>query len=308
MKRLIWIIVLLCAFCGISLAAKNDNNCNSTATDKDWNYILLKNFWYNYILWEDDTKKAFDNLKKFCCQRKLISGTGCGNVDTWGYYPSSASLFDHMFDIYMRKLDAKQKNENWEDLMLWVQPDPDWKAWRDFITNVGNNPDWLVPTKITDEFNKYWKSDTSSQIMSFNIEDKGVDNRKNDISWKITDFPDWKLVDKYNNACDVIMYLSIQTKLVNDWWKLESDINTKESEVYSKCKELVKNRINAEDYYVQSLIKEKSNTLLMDNVNTYLSTYFLETKMTELQKSLLNSRTMFAEIVKWVSRLIKNCS
>jgi len=55
-------------------------------------------------------------------------------VDITKAVPASAYLFDHIIDISMRRLDAKELNENGNDLIYGLKPDPAGKERRDFIT------------------------------------------------------------------------------------------------------------------------------------------------------------------------------
>lgn len=304
-KKSLYLIVLFVSSLWITLAADTYNECSEITTDKTWTYLKLQNFSHFESLSQDDLIRAFDNLKKFCCKAKISATLDCSNVSTDWYYPSSAILFDQIFDIYMRKLDAKQENDNWDDLTYGIEPDASWKEWREFITNIWNDSNGLVPWKIKDEYNKYWESDPDNIMPNFNIAD--IDNWKLQLSSKLENFSWWTLIDKYQNACDVTMWLYIDIMWIwsND---RQDNANIKQSDIYKNCSKVVSDRIQSEKYYVEILMKWKALTLLTDNLNTYMATYFLETKLTELQNSFFNSQTMFSEIVKWVSRLIKNCS
>jgi hypothetical protein len=48
--------------------------------------------------------------------------------------PSSSSLLDHILDVSLRRLDAKEENENGEDLIYGLDPDPMGRERRIYIT------------------------------------------------------------------------------------------------------------------------------------------------------------------------------
>jgi hypothetical protein len=55
-------------------------------------------------------EKVFENLNKYCCEKKI--NTSCIATNDSGLYPESMYIFDHVLDVYLRRLDAKQDNDN----------------------------------------------------------------------------------------------------------------------------------------------------------------------------------------------------
>jgi len=139
MKKIITIMIVL-----ISLFAYvTANDCDSVVSawrNAEWNFEAIKNWTaYEKILPAKAINQAMLNLKSFCCVEGLIEAESCkqdGEIDLKWIYPSSVYLYDHILDISMRRLDAKIENDNWEDLMYWLDADETGKEWRDFITKT----------------------------------------------------------------------------------------------------------------------------------------------------------------------------
>jgi hypothetical protein len=79
----------------------------------------LDNWKYENILPKEAMAQAMLNLKSFCCDTEFFEDadniTGCNSdskIKNDGIYPSSTYLYDHILDVSMRRLDAKQENDN----------------------------------------------------------------------------------------------------------------------------------------------------------------------------------------------------
>ena len=295
MKKYLYIAIsLIIVFITQSNVSLADDDCKILTTDENWAYVLLKNWWYQSILPDESIKKVFDNLKSYCCGSKIY--TNCSGFVVDQNVPDSPYLFDHMLDVYLRRLDAKQWDDNGGDLIYWLQPDPKWHEWRKYISDIANNIDGYVPGDIASKYKETWKSEIyvskfwnggNNESWASQIE-KAMDNYNN-----------WALWDRYDWACDVVMYLSL----------LYTNHEQQEQKTwYDACRNLVTNRINAEKSYTEAVMQWKWTLLLERSMSTYLDTYFFENKLAWLQDIVFQIKTIFTEINKWIKQLIHECN
>lgn len=244
-------------------------------------------------------EKAVDHLKAYCCDIHYLSSANCWQTNNNEVYPESIYLFDHILDVYLRRLDAKQKDDNWEDLLYGLKPDEMWAEWRKFIIERWNDVEWSLPLEIKDKFSSMRK--LSTRITNFL-----GDNETNTLNWKksfeenIKNYDNWTLWDKYNLACDVVKYISENKLLLST-----SRLSTTE---YNSCKKLTKARINNEVVYTQLVLMQKGNILLWSNMKSYLNTYFVSNKLSSLQQKVFDMATSFSEVNNAVWQLIPECS
>lgn len=103
----------------------------------------------NDILSEAELELAYDNLKDFCCSKSYLED----DCDSWESkkYPESPYLYDHIVDIWFRKLD-------WEEELLydWVELDEKWQERREEIRELANSEDIVSPQVINNTFDQYW--------------------------------------------------------------------------------------------------------------------------------------------------------
>lgn len=244
-------------------------------------------------------EKAVNHLKAYCCDINYLDNASCWQTNNNEIYPQSIYLFDHILDVYLRRLDAKQKNDNWEDLLYGLEPDEMWAEWRNFIIERWNDVKWSLPLEIKDKFSSMRK--LSARITNFlGDNETNINNWKNSFEENIINYDNRTLWDKYNLACDVTKYISERKLLLST-----SKLSTSE---YNSCKKLTEARINNEVVYTQVLLMQKGNKLLWSNMKSYLSTYFISTKLMALQEKVFNMATSFAEVNNAVWQLIPECS
>ena len=294
MKKFIILIVWLLAFTSIT---------NATNT---WDCLLPLP--ESALIWWDKTntgnailanlakampketiEKAFEHLKAYCCDSNIL--TNCSQNNNNEIYPQSTYLFDHILDVYLRRLDAK------EGLLYGLEPDEIRKEWRDFIMARGDDVKWTVPLEIKDKFSSMWRQ--VANVTNFMGDTElNMNLWKNSFEENIKNYDNWTLWDKYNLACDVSKYVS-ENKLFFD------KVKTTE---YNACKKLTNARINNETVYTQSLLMQKANVLLWSSMKSYLGTYFISNKLTALQEKVSNMASSFAEVNNAVWQLIPECN
>ena len=304
MKKLFVLIILLFTLISIANAA-NSWDCLFSLTDKTLDGWKEDNQDDEIVanlakaMPKEAIEKAYTHLKSYCCDINYLNGSSCNQSNNNEIYPQSIYLFDHILDVYLRRLDAKQKDGNGEDLLYWLQPDEMWKERREFIIKHGNNVKWSLPLEIKDKFSSMRK--LSARVTNFIWDTElNIKNWKDSLEENIKNYDNWTLWDKYNIACDISKYISENKILLPD-----SKLSTTE---YNSCKKLTSARINNETVYTQTLLMQKANILLWSNMKSYLNTYFVSNKLTALQEKVFNMATSFAEVNNAVWQLVPECS
>lgn len=309
MKKLIGLIISFVSIFSICFSADTSIDDCVVISIKDGSYINLNTEKYANILPAEAMTKIFDNLRAACCDKK-INGVNCESLNS-EIFPDSVYLFDHILDVYLRRLDAKQEDANWWDLIYGLQPDNLWQEWRTFISEIGNDSEWTPPTSINETYKRYWKWSVFTE--KYSDRDVQINNSQwmNNIEKSAQNYQDWNLVDRYYNACNLIMmmYLNMAKPFTNR----PSTLNTNQKQaklknIYTSCESLIRDRIFSERSYAEAIMQQKWTVFLDDTLNTYLNVYFLENKLSGLKDKMFNRWEMFKEVVKWVDKLVKNCS
>lgn len=248
---------------------------------------------------KEAVEKAIDHLIRYCCDSNKRTKELCDITNSDETYPESIYLFDHILDVYLRRLDARQEGENWSDLLYNLEPDPDGLEWREYITKCGNDVKWLIPLEIKDKYDAFWKKSLETDLRYLDNYWLVQDNRKTEILKDISLYETWTLYDKYNLACDIANYISIERMLV-PW------ITTLDE--YNRCKDLTDARINNEYTYTQTILVKKADKLLTSNLKAYFGTYFVNNKLSILLQTIFDMNTSFWEVNKAVTKLTDQCS
>ena len=310
MKKILALIVWLFAFTSITSAAATWD-CSFTLPEtllvwRDENNTgnaILANL--AKAMPKEAIEKAYQHLKSYCCDVNI--STDCTQNNNNEIYPQSIYLFDHILDVYLRRLDAKQKDDNWEDLLYWLEPDEMWKEWREFIIARGNDVKWTVPLEIKDKFSSMRKHSTNVTNFMGNY-DNWIKLWKGGFEENLRNYSYRTLWDKYNLACDVSKYISEYKLLFPNSDSEQKSGSILKATEYNACKKLTKARINNETVYTQVLLMQKANVLLWSSVKSYLGTYFISNKLTALQEKVSNMASSFAEVNNAVWQLIPECN
>lgn len=306
MKKILLIMIVLLSCVCLTYAADTDWDCALVFLEdkilSDWenvdeNDIIKTNL--NIAMPKDAMKIAFDNLKSYCCDTKKISDTVCEQVNDDVFYPQSIYLFDHILDVYLRRLDAKQQNDNWNDLLYGLEPDWSWLEWRSFMIEQGNDIKWSLPLLIQKNYEKFWHRGVKATPSFMEINWAVQGNWMADTANAISIYDTWTLVDKYSLACDLSNYITVST-----WISAQSLV----TEEYNECKKMIKKRIDNEKLYVQIILTQKWDKLLWSNMDAYLGTYFVSNKLSELMQTVFDISSSFSEINKAVAKLVPQCS
>ena len=296
-KNLICFLVLLFWFLLSNVQAQNtdDWDCRFVQWTTWWNFwaMLESQLWQNEIVYpKESIKRALLNLKAYCCEQNIIwSDTPRCKYDKEKWllldnHPDSKFLYDHLVDIWFRRLDAMEKL-----LYEWVSPDPIWKEWRDFINKKWNQAAWTIPMDILPNFNK-------QRTLNTNYILDGRD--QNEWTSKITQYSNRPLVNRYWNLCEITAYIYWYL-----WLKL---LDYTKTYWYPSCKSLSKNIISRNITFTKAIVLKKSNKLLYDNINSHITNYISQNRLTKLKETILWIVEAFNVVNKKVVKLIKECS
>lgn len=133
MQRLLFSFLFLCILLPtLSFAADDKADCSLFVKD------LIVNTSYENIFPQKNVIIAINNLKNYCCQKKLmIDMSMCKNIpDTDG--ANSNILYDHLIDVGFRSLDG-EKNLYYNKPTVQVGHTIG-EEWKKKITDYATNP------------------------------------------------------------------------------------------------------------------------------------------------------------------------
>lgn len=310
MKRLLILLgISLTLFGSTSMAASIGDCWLFSSTGSNFTYIYWASWNANYgnILPEAWIQRALLNLKTYCCSSKLLDEKICDedkkNNIFPAEFPESQYLFDHLIDIMFRRLDAKDSDVNWWNLMYNLTPDPTWLTRRNWITTLANSKDWTSPLLIKEAYTLYRTSKWIVPI-AWNNETDYLTSRIKEIN---SDYPNWSLRSKYERVCDIAVHILYNDTFKNSISKSEYKDRTLSS-AFTSCEKIEINRVENEKIYVQSTLLQKGNKLLYDTVRSYLVDYFLKQRLQELEQTIFDLKTFFFDVNKTVTEIVEECS
>lgn len=242
---------------------------------------------YKTVLPEQAFRRALSNLKTYCCI-KARDCTNEKNLTKEELYPKSAFLFDHLFDVTMRRLDGVEK------LAYGLEVDIAGKTRREYINKVASDPNGAQAMELEAKYKEYRTLHTKdTNDINHVIKNFSKENNKATLS----------LADKYNKVCEIIktMYEGLQKESIIIWSKFETKSFLK------KCDNLVAYRVSQENSNVKLLMIKKSSQLLDKVTKAYTQKYFVEEKLMWLQALISKVKDMFQTVVQQ-SAASKICS
>ncbi len=99
---------------------------------------------------EDVLDLAYDHLESYCCEKWFVSWSAC-SASLPPEYPESPYYYDHVIDIWFRKLD-------WNEDLLYsrIDMDEDALSWREEVREFSTEEDVNIPQQIRNKFDEYW--------------------------------------------------------------------------------------------------------------------------------------------------------
>lgn len=278
------------------------------------------------IIKKDDLDTALLNLKKYCCENELWwlsqNSQTCKADETFFNKNAldSQYLFDHIFDVMMRRLNGLTGDTNIYIETNMTEVDDKWKERRDWISGKATDLSWANPQEIIDKYNVYWsKSDpqiwydiTEKVYTTFNMSDvkfleyvsgqwKTEDSES--VARAIKDYDKRTLYDRYVNVCALSQYFYA----LLDVWQGSSDkykVVERLSD-WKLCDQVIKQQIDGERQYVEWVEMESSNLYLSNYIEWYL--WYLYNRWNKMKSLWRDSVDRFLDVVRAVPHLVNQC-
>lgn len=338
-------IILSCIFINLTLADNSDCwvfwilTYKQESKNKNWFDIVdasreTTNYWFSNfltvqqqrdIITKDDLNTALLNLKKYCCEKELWWLTQSDKTcqDDAVFFNENALdskyLYDHLFDVLMRRLTWLTWNDD-----IYVKSnmtvDELWNEWRNRITQQAENVSWANPQIILSEYKKF--RDTSAPSLWYNIT-----TQTNAAFWDLSDqdfltYVGWQwssedstkvanalkkykersLYDRYNNVCSLAQYFY---SLLDVWMYSQDRARTIQRLSNGLCTNAVRQQIESENNYVKTTIQKSSNLFLNNYIKWYVE--YLQDRQQKLESTEKNITDRFLDVVRAVPHLVKKC-
>lgn len=293
----------------------------STDSNKYSNFLDIDQ--QNAIIDNDSLNTALLNLKKYCCENEKLEPAQDSEtcVKDSVFFNDSALespyLFDHLFDVIMRRLSGLTWDKNlYEKTNMTV--DDKWTERRARITEKAESTWGATPQIIINQYLKYRKQTPSEYNISSRIYasfwDLSDDSFLAYVSWQwsseeskkvaktIQKYSEWTLYDRYINACAMTEYFYSLLHL----WVNSSDRSTTINRVSNwVCHNRVQTQISAENAYVKLVIQQSSNLFLTNYIKWYMD--YLRGRSDNVRSKHNKIMNNFLDIVNAVPKLVREC-
>ena len=346
----ILIISFLVGFCLFNFSLADNSDCRNFSVlryqqnwrKKAWFDIVTQVWWteenkfsnflnidqQNAIIDTDSLNTAILNLKKYCCEHgdsnksRWITQNSATCISDKTFFNDNALespyLFDHIFDVMMRRLAWLTWEKNiYEKTNMTV--DEKWAERRARITEKAESTWWATPQVIIDQYQETRKTspaelgyDISSKIYASFEKDKLTfleyvswqwkSKESQDVANAIKQYDQWTLYDRYSNACAMTEYLY---SLLSYWIDSSDTAHTINRVSDWRCHNFVTEQIDAENAYVKLVIQQSSNLFLSNYILWYMD--YLRERSNNLRSTQTKIKNNFLNIVRGVPKLIKQC-
>ena len=345
----ILIISFLAGFCFLNFSLADDSDCGRFAT---LFYKQSKNNWFNPVTQSRNTNKnkyskflsieqqnaiidndslntAMLNLQKYCCEHgdsnksRWINQNSEVCIEDSVFFNNNALespyLFDHLFDVMMRRLAWLTWEKNiYENTNMTV--DDKWTERRARITEKAESTWWTTPQIIIQKYLETWKQSPSD--LWYNISSKiyatfwdlSDDSFLKYVSWQwwsqeskdvanaIKNYNNRTLYDRYINACAMTEYFY---SLLLVWVESTDRSQTIKRVSRWACHDKVQTQISAENAYVKLVIQQASNRFLSNYIKWYMD--YLHGRSDKVKEKQQKIKDNFLDIVNAVPQLVREC-
>lgn len=324
-----------------SLANNSDSDCGKFATlsyKQSWNNWFNvvtqsrntdKNKYSNFlsidqqnaIIDNDSLNTAMLNLKKYCCENEQWGLTQKSKtcINDKVFFNDNALespyLFDHLFDVTMRRLSGLTWEKNIYEKTNMTTDDK-WTERRTRITEKAENTWGTTPQIIVNQYVETWKQNPSYNISSnvyaaFQYEDdvflafvswQWSSEESKNVANAIQQYDQRTLYDRYINACAMTEYFY---SLLNLWINSDDKNKTRNKISNWVCHSAVETQINAENAYVKLVIQQASNLFLSNYIKWYMD--YLRGRSDNVKSKQEKIKNNFLDIVNAVPQLVRQC-
>ncbi len=221
------------------------------------------------ILSKDLVEQAYKNLRWYCCRSYAYSTKNC-NEDKWEMGMDSAYLYEHLVDLWFRKLDwIESVSYNIE--LYWT-----WLEWREKINELATDTEGNSWNDVIELFHEYrWKN--------ANI------------------YADDKLPSKYLQVCEEAMIIA------DDIW-ISSSEDLRISSFYNSCTQLASARVQREIAMVQNIAIKQAWKQQSKNISNYSYNYFAKNRLMGLLEWFGRFQWLFNSVSKKVTEWTAQCN
>lgn len=281
------------------------------------------------ILTKNDLNTAILNLKAYCCLNNkwwLSKNLNQCYADSDFFNPNvmdSEYLFDHIFDVMMRKLAWLTGDKNIYEGSKMTEVDDKWKERRDFITDKAEDLSWSDAQSIIDKYQEYWVKSKPNLWYDITEEVNGAFGHTSDgqflslvawdkwIKWEksgkvaeaMKNYDKWTLYDRYSNACAMSKYFYALLNYSNpdnsDKWKFVTRL------AKWACEDVVQSQIENENQYVQTVMQNSANLFMENYIEWYLQ--YLYDRSNKLKDMWRSTEDRWMDVIRAVPYLLKAC-
>lgn len=295
---------------------------NVWETDKNEYTKFLTSKEQTAIISKNDLNTALLNLKKYCCKNNKWELWDVCEKDL-PYFNDNALdspyLFDHLFDVIMRRLKWLGGSKNIYTRTQMTLDDK-WALWRSLIDEHAESLQWAAPQIIIDEYSSFWTKSPAGS--GFDIREKtkstfglnnqnflmymkwGADNEEsNQVANALKKYNEWTLYDRYNNACALSRYFYWLLSL----WSRSSEKNDLIWETaLNNCENFVINQINLENKYVMVVTERATNRFLSNYFDWYIA--YMYDRQQRFEKLRIDSTDRWLDVFRAIPCLQKRCT
>ncbi len=276
MKKILAFIILIGVICTSSIwfAADQFDDCKIVLNGPEAAFENIKNgINFTSLLDENAVQQALTNLHNYC------------NWKVWG--AESYYLFDHLLDLWFRKLDAYPD----ATLRYNLEPDMKWKLRQDMVTKFADPTQKATPEQIQQGFVSY-RPGYEAQGASY----------ATSPSCNITNLESLSLRGRYRATCEIAKCIAQIPGIVtqNIWWNgSASQLNAIDPCTSSNW--IVVGRYMQEVAYIKQLSARAWIRTITNLVEQYTQNYFIWTR----RQNLFQQFSSFDQNLQFVNRKVQ---
>lgn len=286
------------------------NDSRETSSNRFTDFLTIDE--QKSILSKNDLNTAILNLKKYCCNNEkwwLKKELDTCQKDISFYNDNSLDspyLFDHLFDVIMRRLNWLSWDKN-----IYTKTemtlDNSWVERREFMTNKALSTDWASIQSIKNKYLQFWKWQSEYYIADkiYNMfwrlwnQDFLTYIKNSELSDSIKDYSNWSLYNRYKNACALSEYFYA---LLN----VSHPSSDKEKIRSSSCEAIVDRQIVWDNEYTTLVTKNASNLFLTNSIKEYIN--YLSIRQLSVENLWKITTDRWLDVIRGVSCLHRKCT
>ena len=272
-KNKIWFfLIFVFVFFGFTLAAEND--CNYVGAGIKPNKIFT----------DEDIEVARSHLLSYCCDinkwKQSSQYPPSAYTETWKCttlvdWPDSPYWLDHLIDVWIRKLSARE-------LYPDMRPDWQWYEWLELLKQE------QTPSMLSVRYEDFWRINHYPILTDF------------DYKYRAEYFliSDWvSLWDKYLNLC-VVSFAMLDIRA--------SEAPRMTEKHYESCMQLIRSKMREETIIAYNISQNAGGVVLSDAWNGFLK-QFMQNRLMKLRDKIF-AISWFFDIIGKQAPLSSTCN